>query len=96
MGDMVMSQVQNIDMEKHRMREVLSKAAAWYKQIQDGCDGRCPLGECICPPEGWEDYNNKIMAKEILARIDTLIRAKKGLSAIREFVEETYLKGEKK
>ena len=74
--------VQNIDMEKYRMKALLDEVTTMHHH----CDGRCALGECICPEEGWEMFTEKRMIKMVLDKCADIQRQKKGIGALIEWL----------
>lgn len=36
-----------------RVSELEALHTQWMTQVQEGCDGRCALGECVCEKDGW-------------------------------------------
>lgn len=77
--------------EMYRLKQELTRQLEWRKQIEDGCDGRCAFGKCICPEEGWEAHTTKVMFKDILSFIDQKIQDRTSAKILRKYLVDTYL-----
>lgn len=79
------------DLEMHRLKNELNVALLRLKQVEEGCDGKCALNECVCPKEGWEEFTEKRVAKEILHFVKNAVGDKDAISLVDDYVQKNFL-----